>query len=117
MSKELIKNINLYYTIAVPDPVGHSLDMSEFPVLGTRSRPDTSSNLSSAMGIPGLLTSRHGYGTGRLSYYCNHIPHSMINAIETARCVTVQYTCNQQFKTILVNFHAIFSYICLLGLK
>ena len=55
-------------TIAVPDPVGgHSFDMSEFPVLGARSRPDSSS-LSSAMGIPGILPSRHGYGTGKLSY-------------------------------------------------
>lgn len=47
----------------LPDPVGHSFDMSEFPVLGARSRPDSSSSLSSAMGIPGILPSRHGYGT------------------------------------------------------
>ncbi|XP_065912774.1 CCR4-NOT transcription complex subunit 2-like [Dysidea avara] len=47
----------------LPDPVGHSFDLSEFPVLGARSRPDSSSSLSSAMGIPGILPSRHGYGT------------------------------------------------------
>ena len=56
--------------VVVPDPVGHSFDMSEFPVLGARSRPDSSSSLSSAMGIPGILPSRHGYGTGTLSHHC-----------------------------------------------
>ena len=61
-------NVLTMCTIVVPDPVGgHSFDMSEFPVLGARSRPDSSS-LSSAMGIPGILPSRHGYGTGMLSY-------------------------------------------------
>ena len=62
-----------YYTCcmccSVPDPVGHSLDMSEFPVLGARSRPDSSSSLSNAIGIPGILPSRHGYGTGMLFYF------------------------------------------------
>ena len=61
-------NVLTLCTIVVPDPVGgHSFDLSEFPVLGARSRPDSSS-LSSAMGIPGILPSRHGYGTGMLSY-------------------------------------------------